>query len=225
MGKTVVVGAILIAVALVASSILAVGPSLLGTGGRVEGAERIDVSVIEEQSLPYIGDASSRYRVYVFYDFLCPFCAEDLNESIDDLEEYASKGVKVVFVDFPTHEASVPIHSIARCVYKERGTGEFLELLKGIYALYMATGNPPTMLDVLTVMNELGIDYPDQTCVDNVRWDISGQAYRLLTELGIRGTPTYIFYDAETGKGFVMIGAIGPETLRNSIETLMKGIE
>ncbi len=112
---TVVVVVLILAAAIVI-------PRLSGNGAQAAGAD------IDYSSQPYVGDPAAPVKVAVFFDFLCPHCA-NFSETVTSVlkRDYVDEGqASIYFLNFPViapQGMSRTLAMVGECVNRQGSDG------------------------------------------------------------------------------------------------------
>jgi protein-disulfide isomerase len=163
---------------------------------------------------PYRGDPEAPVTLEEYSDYLCPFCARHLEQTVPTLmEKYVSTGqVKYVFRDMPLaslHPTAPVGHAAALCV-AEQGAALFWEMHDELFRAQSQWGALSDPSDVLAgIAKEVGADPAAyEACIAAGRHEgeiergvAAGQA------LGFNGTPSFRFIHEESGETYTLVGA------------------
>lgn len=233
-----VAGALLLLVALGASSILIMGgdrnvvnaplstsTAPAGSGG-LEGSFKVSIDANTRLLPGYpviaIGPDNSKIDLYIFYDLECPFCAREFAESLGYVLNLTSEGVRVLFVDFVVHPSAVDMHAYMRCMAIHGGP--YVEVLRDAYNRFAEQSKPPT----LDYLKKLASNYgykgsPDSQCLSKEKYNAVSMTQYAMQQLGVPGTPTKVIYDRERGKAWAIPGYVPLEMLKKTVEEIMAG--
>lgn len=107
------------------------GASLLGeqpnnqAPGQDQESETVDMSQIDMEGEPVLGEADAPVTMVIYEDFQCPFCKRFETETFPQIKEnFVDSGqVKVVWKDFPApslgHDWAEPAAAAVECVYRQ----------------------------------------------------------------------------------------------------------
>lgn len=102
------------------------GTSPSGQDGSDSGtSETVDLSNLETEGEPVLGQADAPVTMVIYEDFQCPFCQRFENGAMAQVKaEYVESGqVKVIWKDFPLpslgHDWAEPSAATMECVYRQ----------------------------------------------------------------------------------------------------------
>ncbi|HOC96494.1 thioredoxin domain-containing protein [Patescibacteria group bacterium] len=143
---------------------------------------------------PKFGNSDAKIKVVLFFDFDCPYCAQEFDIFYNTMEKYYAKGY-FEFRNFPLesiHPNSRKLASAGMCANEQ---GKFLEMFKEIYSDFAErdSGNNDTDGLIARYINNIGLDEAKfNKCMQDARYDkiinkdiIDGLNY------GVEGTPTF----------------------------------
>lgn len=156
--------------------------------------------IIAESKLNYwVGDSDAELVIVEFSDFECPYCAQSAPVLRKIVQKY-SNNVKLIYRDFPLHDNSKLIATVARCA------GEQMKFWQMHDKLFERTGQISER-EIENLARSVGINVSElNECRDNPKHDglINKDISDGLT-LGVSGTPTWII------NGYVVEGALSEE--------------
>lgn len=155
-----------------------------------------------ECGLAFKANGNSRGAVIIFYDMYCPGCALMEMDLGDYFKELRSKGVDIIYIDFPVHKVDM-LHAKARVVYR-RNPEEFLKVLDSAYGDMINKGNLIKDLDVS--------DNDAKAELENVR-----NCKSTAQSIGIKGTPTIIIAKYGRDTATAVFGYIGPHEVMDLV--------
>jgi protein-disulfide isomerase len=179
---------------------------------------------------PYRGDPASPVTLEEYSDYLCPFCARHLEQTMPTLiEKYVSTGqVKYVFRDLPLtslHPTAPEGHAAALCV-GEQGAALFWRMHDELFGAQAQWTSLPDPTDVLArIARDVGADVAAyEACMSAGRAEAeiersvaAGQA------LGFSGTPSFRFIHEESGETYTLVGAQPVDTFVQWLDALAAG--
>lgn len=129
--------------------------------------------------------------VAVFFDLRCPFCAKFFLDVEEALLELANRGrITYAMCDFLVHREAEPLHRALRCVPPDRR----LQFIKDVY-------------------EGKNVD------VGKCKGDMSG-CVEVARELGIKGTPSTLFFNLARGLGHLRFGYVDTNSVLDAISRL-----
>jgi len=84
----------------------------------------VDISKIDNEGDPVLGDKDAPVTMVIYEDFQCPFCKRFEDDTVEQVEkEYVESGdVKIVWKDFPLeriHPQAFRTSEVMECVYRQ----------------------------------------------------------------------------------------------------------
>ncbi len=173
-----------------------------GDMGGHGGAETVDISSVNSEGEPVMGESDAPVTLYMYEDFECPFCQRFEQQAVPQIvSNYVDSGqVKLVWKDFPLTQ----IHPWAEdgavameCVYREGGNEAFWDVKDKVFNNQntVSTGNVNDQI-VGWAAEEGVSESAVRSCIENsdarqeVQDDLSeGQS------IGASGTPTVFVND------------------------------
>jgi protein-disulfide isomerase len=179
---------------------------------------------------PYLGDPEAPLTLEEYSDYLCPFCARHLDQTVPALvEKYVFTGqVKYVFRDMPLtglHPTAPKGHAAALCV-AEQGAVLFWKMHDELFRAQSQWSSLSDPTDVLArIAGDVGADLAAyKACMaagrhkaEIERSVAAGQA------LGFSGTPSFQFVHEESGETYTLIGAQPVDTFVQWLDALAAG--
>lgn len=191
--------------------------------GEVAGAE---VSVDPLQERDHIrGERLARVLLIEYSDLECPFCKRFHPTAQKAVDEYKGE-VAWVYRHFPLDQ----IHSKAdkeaeavECAAELGGEDGFWKLTGKIYEV-TPSNNGLNLDDLPKLAGEVGLDQAKfKTCLDSGKYASRVEEdYQSGIKAGVQGTPGNILLDTKTGKTVSIPGAVPFESLKSSIDSLLK---
>ncbi|MCX8166680.1 MAG: DsbA family protein [Candidatus Micrarchaeota archaeon] len=166
-----------------------------GCSGNTNQNKMKVINETELQQYGYLleGNKDAKVRIYVFSDYLCPYCAKFANETKDLFEEYTKEGkIAVYYVDFIIHKDSIPFALAARCSVEQNKQKEFhYEMFKQIENR-MNNNQAISQSLIVDVAQKLGMDSKKLTdCVNSKKYlDSLYNSTIMSKNLGLLGTPS-----------------------------------
>ncbi len=156
---------------------------------------------------PSIGSKEAPIKVLIFEDVYCPFCARFYANVMPNLTvNFIKKGIiEFIMKDFIVHRASVPIHEALVCYYERYGNGtKYYMTMSKLYELYMKKGQV-TLSDVSDI---LGLNASKLRTLCDASKVLKEEA-ELASKYGVLGTPTFVIWNNDMGKGLILVGYAG----------------
>ncbi|MEM5782369.1 MAG: thioredoxin domain-containing protein [Candidatus Aenigmatarchaeota archaeon] len=154
---------------------------------------QISEQILQEKGYLLEGNKDARVRIYVFSDYLCPYCAYFAVQTKELFEEYAKQGkIAVYYVDFIVHKESIPFALAARCSIEQNKQKEFHdEMYNQINSLMQENKEVPKTL-IINTAKKLNLDVNKLTeCVNNKKYiDHVYNSTITSKALGLLGTPS-----------------------------------
>src|SRR5690606_14920692 len=180
--------ATVVVVVLILASALVI-PRLSGNGAQTAGAD------IDYAAQPYVGDPEAPAKVTVFFDFLCPHCA-NFAETVTSVlkREYVDDGqAAIYFVNFPViapQGMSRTLAMVGECVNRQGSDG--FGILEPVLLRAQSTLNTPQRAYELAEQFVPGLDRAAlEECVQgNETAALVDEDVQLARRLGVTGTPS-----------------------------------
>lgn len=191
--RTLTIATVVVVVLILAAAILI--PRLSGGSAQAAGAD------IDYDSQPYVGDPAAPVKVAVFFDFLCPHCA-DYGETVTPVikREFVEDGqAAIYFVNFPViapQGMSRTLAMVGECVNRQGSDG--FGILEPVLLRSQATLTSPQRAYDLAAEFVPGLDRAAlQQCVEsNETAGLVDDDVQLARRLNVTGTPT-VFVDGQ----------------------------
>ena len=182
--------------------------------GPVPARLEVDDGLLKGSQVIALGPEDADLYIYIFYDVYCPYCGMEMTESYKYFE-YLAQEYKVILADFLIHESGLESHAVLRCA---AGQGApVLEVLAWWYSNILK-GKDPGMDGLKSQLSDKWGVNVDQSCVDAEK-DKVLEVTQVAAQLGVRGTPTMVVYDAKNGKVVdAVVGYLGEDKLKSFIE-------
>ncbi len=174
-----------------------------------------DVSKIDTPEIPdnmvlplrhVEGDENAKITIYEYSSLGCSHCADfHLNVIPELIKYYADKGgLRVAYVPFPLDKQSMDAALLAECMPKDKYF-EFVNVLYKKQRDWRLSRNPEKVLKKYAALNGLDKEKMDE-CLhnDNNAREILDDRQTGITQLGIKGTPSFIISYA--GRNEVIYG-------------------
>jgi protein-disulfide isomerase len=182
--------------------------------GPVPARLEVDDGLLKGMQVIALGPENASLYIYIFYDVYCPYCGMEMTESYKYFE-YLAQEYKVILADFLIHESGLESHALLRCA---AGQGApLLEVLDWWYSNILKGKDPGAdgLRSQLSKSWEVNVD---QLCVDSEK-DKVLEVTQAAAQLGVRGTPTLVVYDAKNGRVVdAVVGYLGEDKLKSFIE-------
>jgi protein-disulfide isomerase len=164
---------------------------------------------------PVLGSADAPVTIIEYSDYLCPYCARFVTETLPQIEEqYINTGqAKLIFRDFPVHGNPAVVGSmVAECAGEQ---GKFWEMH---VLLFERASEWSQSEDFLATINgyakELGIDGSELESCLRANRPLQGiqEDYNLAIQDGVTGTPSFLI------NGTLVVGAQPFEEFQTMID-------
>lgn len=153
-------------------------------------------AVIEIKGAPFKGNGDARIVMILLADYRCLWCGRYIRDTFPQVEkEYLKTGkIKYVFFDFPLNTTTFKVAEAANCA---REQDKFWEMHDRLFA------NPNALdpNDLAGHAAAIGLDVPVfRQCLETGRYSARvGEELGIGRNLGVNGTPTFLFGFAEPG--------------------------
>lgn len=165
-----------------------------------------------------IGSQKAPVVLYEYSSMGCFHCADFHLKTLPELEKkYVNDGkLRVVFVSFPIDKPSMNATLLAECVPADKYF-DFIKLLFKKQREWGMSRNPDKLLLQYAALNGVSAEKA-QACLKNdaVATDILEYRQDAVTQLGIRGTPSFVI--SHNGKSRLIDGAPTMENLQTIID-------
>jgi protein-disulfide isomerase len=165
-----------------------------------------------------LGKQNSKIEIYIFSDWLCPVCIK-IEPVLEAVLPQLEKRAKLHFIDKPVHKESmnfVPYH----LSFLVNEKAKYPQLRKALFNL-AATNRNPSLADVQTAINPLGVTYKQLSFMDVSQ--MMAQAQALSTEYKVTGTPTIVVLNSSSKKSKTLVG--GKEITADNLLKAVKSLE
>lgn len=171
------------------------------------------------------GDKNARFALIEYSDLECPFCKRFHPTAQQVLDAYKGQ-LMWVYRHFPLDQ----LHSKARkeaeateCAGELASEEGFWQLADKIYEV-TPSNNGLNLEDLPKLAAEVGIDQAKfKACLDSGKYkDRVEEDYQSGLSAGVQGTPGNILLDTKTGRTVVIPGAVPFDSLKQSIDSLIK---
>lgn len=210
-----------------------------------QGSSTVDVSQIEMEGEPVLGQEDAPVTMVVYEDFQCPFCKRFEEGAVSQVEsQYVESGqVKIVWKDFPLeqiHPQATASAEVMECVYRQ-DNDTFWEVKKTIFAnqesLYPRGTTEKEVKDkIIQWASQEGVsEEAVRSCLENgnpgdeVESDLQeGQGFdtTISTPQGDRqfvsGTPGTVIYGEGDSDGEPIVGAQPFSAVESVIENKLE---
>lgn len=199
-------------------------PNQPSAAGQVVG-EAVSVDPLRDND-HVRGDKGARVLLIEYSDLECPFCKRFHPTAQQVVDEYKGQ-VAWVYRHFPLDQ----IHSKAdkeaeavECARELGGEDSFWVLTDKIYQV-TPSNNGLNLDDLPKLAAEVDLDQVKfKQCLDSEKYAEYVEAdYQSGIKAGVQGTPGNILLDTKTGKTVSVPGAVPFESLKSSIDSLLKG--
>jgi len=182
--------------------------------GPVPARLEVDDGLLKGREVIALGPEEADLYIYIFYDVYCPYCGMEMTESYKYFE-YLAKEYKVILADFLIHESGLEGHALLRCAASQGAP--VLEVLAWWYSNILK-GKDPGVDGLRSQLSKVWGVNVDQSCVDSEK-DKVLEVTQAAAQLGVRGTPTLVVYDARDGRVVdAVVGYLGEDKLKSFIE-------
>lgn len=171
------------------------------------------------------GERSARILLIEYSDLECPFCKRFHPTAQKAVDEYRGE-VAWVYRHFPLDQ----IHSKAdkeaeavECAGELGGEDAFWKMTDKIYEV-TPSNNGLNLDDLPKLASQIGLDQNKfKACLDSGKYaQYVEDDYQGGIKAGITGTPGNILLDTKTGKTVAVPGAVPYDSLKSSIDSLLK---
>lgn len=149
----------------------------------------------------YLGKQDSKLEVYLFSDYLCPFCAR-VEGVMDAVYPSLSKKAKFLFVAKIIHPEAVNFvpYDLSFAVHEK---GKYMQLRKTLFAVAQKTKSP-SYDDIRAAIAPLGVTYRQLSFLDVTQQMAAFQ--KLAEQFKVVSTPTLVIRNAKTNKVRTLVG-------------------
>ncbi len=190
---------------------------LLGFYLAFAGLAKPEASAAGGQLNLYQGKQDSKLEVYLFSDWLCPFCART-ETAIESVYPTLSRKAKFLFVDKIVHQEAMNFvpYDISFAVHEK---GKYLQLRKALFALALKTKNP-SYDDVKAAIAPLKVTYRQLSFLEVTQQMAAFQ--KLSEQFKATSTPTLVIRNGKTGKTRTLVGnaQITPDLIMKAVKEL-----
>lgn len=163
------------------------------------------------------GDVNAKVTIYEYSSLGCTHCADFHLKTIPELiKYYADKGgVRVSYVPFPLDKSSMDGALLAECMPKNKYF-EFINVLYKKQRDWRLSRNPEKILRKYAALNGLAEDKMDK-CLhnDNNASEILDNRQTGITQLGIKGTPSFVI--SYNGRNEIIYGVRSIDDIKKLI--------
>lgn len=172
------------------------------------------------------GQKNARILLIEYSDLECPFCKRFHPTAQQAVDEYKGQ-VAWVYRHFPLDQ----IHSKAdkeaeatECATELGGNDGFWKMTDKIFEV-TPSNNGLNLDDLPKLAAQIGLNQNQfKACLDSGKYaQYVEDDYQSGIRAGVNGTPGNILLDTKTGKNIPVPGAVPFETLKSSIDSLLKG--
>lgn len=178
-------------------------------------------AILEDPNTPFIGPKDAKFAIIEFFDYNCVFCSKTAPALKEIIEK--NKDVKFIFKEMPIFEDSFVTSKLgARLgikVFKEKGSEAYVKYHNAIYETNHYEGTL-TVDDVKKAAESVGVT---ADLKDGEYEDVISKNMALATEVGLNGTPAFVFMATSNHTDentLVNMGALTVEQLQNVIDQL-----
>ncbi|MEL9940697.1 MAG: thioredoxin fold domain-containing protein [Ignisphaera sp.] len=177
---------------------------------------------IQLNETPVVGSLNAKYYLFIYEDAWCPYCAKFYSDSMPVIENLLNNNTfAIVLKNLLIHPGVENIHRNITALYiTTRNATAVFSIMKSIYA-YVARGTDPSpenvtaMIKNVTGVSEFNVNL---TVVDNIITKDIQEAQ----EYGIFGTPGFVIWNRESGRGIVVVGYTSANDLLNIVRSYLK---
>lgn len=192
-------------------------------GGEVASA-KVEVEPLRDND-HVRGDRGARILLIEYSDLECPFCKKFHPTAQQVVKDYNGQ-VAWVYRHFPLdqlHSKADKEAEAVECANELGRENAFWALTDKIYEVTPAN-NGLDLDDLPKLASEVGLDLNKfKECLDSGKYaDYVEADYQSGIKAGINGTPGNILLDTKTGKTVSIPGAVPIESLKSSIDSLLK---
>ncbi len=172
------------------------------------------------------GDKNARILLIEYSDLECPFCKRFHPTAKQAVSEYNGQ-VAWVYRHFPLdqiHSKADKEAEAAECAGELGGEDAFWKMTDKIYEV-TPSNNGLNLDDLPKLASQIGLDENKfKACLDSGKYAAHVEEdYQGGIKAGISGTPGNILLDTKTGKNILVPGAVPFDSLKSSIDSLLKG--
>ncbi|HEY6874489.1 MAG TPA: thioredoxin domain-containing protein [Geobacteraceae bacterium] len=165
----------------------------------------------------YQGKQDSKLEVYLFSDWLCPFCART-EGAIEAVYPALSRKARFLFVDKIVHPEAMNFvpYDISFALHEKT---KYLQLRKALFALAQKTRNP-SYEDIKGAIAPLKVTYRQLSFLDVTQQMTDFQ--KLAGQFKVTSTPTLVIRNGKTGKTRTLTGnsQITPDQIMKAAQEL-----
>ena len=189
-----------------------------------EAAELRNLPAILNEDLPSLGSQDAPVRLYIFEDYLCPYCAKFYEDCYYRLIEKTEAGLlQVVAVDFIVHREVFDTHAFTRCLFAETSNGSlYFQISDELYRKYYE-GGMPTLQEAVTIAAEYVSNDTlarAKVCMPSEREAIYNLTLSSYYKIGIGGTPSLLFWGQDKNIGLLFTGYIPWDQVEEVVDWL-----
>lgn len=188
---------------------------LLGFYLAFSGLAKPEASAAAGQLNLYQGKQDSRLEIYLFSDWLCPFCART-ETAIEAVYPTLSRKARFLFVDKIVHQEAMNFvpYDISFAVHDK---GKYLQLRKALFNLAQRTKNP-SYDDVKAAIAPLKVTYRQLSFLEVTQQ--MGAFQKLAEQFKVTSTPTLIVRNGKSGKMRTLVGntQITPDGIMKAVQ-------
>lgn len=171
------------------------------------------------------GERNARIALVEYSDIECPFCKRFHPTAQQVMSEYKGK-VMWVYRHYPLsfHANAQKEAEAVECANELGGSDAFWKYLDTVFERTTSNGTGFALDKLVPLAKELGLNETKFTsCLDSgkyaghVKQDMDGGS-----KAGVTGTPGNILLDTKTGKTSLIPGAVPYETIKSSIDEMLK---
>jgi protein-disulfide isomerase len=202
----------------------------------------VDVSSIETEGEPVLGESDAPVTMVVYEDFQCPFCQRFENGAVQQVEsEYVESGqVKIIWKDFPLpslgHNWAEPSAKTMECVYRQSNDA-FWALKDKVFNNQNTISEQTVEEQIIGWATQEGVsESAVRSCLENgnpmeeVNADKQeGRNFDTVIQTPqgprqfISGTPSSVIYGEGDSEGEPIIGAQPFSVIQNTIDSKLEG--
>jgi len=168
---------------------------------------------------PILGRTDATLDMYYWSDYQCPFCRRfETNTLPKIVENHIETGtVRLVYIQYPyLSQGSLTAAVMDRCVWRQVRDGDPARYRDWHSTVFEAQGEKgsgwasrDSLLDITRGVDGVDADAVD-SCMQNDRGEIESSIATDVDrarQLGMQGSPSFVFYNRDTGSDSRLVGA------------------
>jgi protein-disulfide isomerase len=165
----------------------------------------------------YMGKQESKLEVYVFSDWLCPFCSK-VEGAMENVYPTLSQKARILFVDKIIHQEALNFvpYDLSFAVYEKP---KYLQLRKALFSVAQKTKNP-SYDDIKAAIAPLRVTYRQLSFLEVTQQMATFQ--KLAEQYRVTSTPTLVIRNSRTDKLRTLVGdaQITPANILKTVKEL-----